>query len=372
MPRPEWTKWAGVLLILAAILPATIRAGIGASAHSHHCTSTISAKAKSATGTQTFPAIDLYRRSLIAGKSVSYKGRQFITVFGEDGRTSAYVTDVDHRAPDEYRIVYLAPHNDVGQIIIQNDTDQWTYRPDTHELIHAHVPAISMTSDAKMRVLTSHYKITRAAEPRIVAGRKTFEVIVQLKGSSSATVRYWIDPYTGLALRTERNHPDGSVEMDSYFSDIKLNPAFSASTFDPSAMHPPGVRLVDKTTASAESGALTTDQIAHAIGGLGVAPHALDGYQLQGANIMLNKGRETLHLHYTDGLATLSLFESVRRTKLPTVVRRSHPVMLSRTVTAHARHDVHYNTLNWDKGRLNMTLVGDLSEQALVRIAQGI
>ena len=185
-----WINRAAVLAILTTVMAAATSGG--------HCASSPD---------PDLNPVDLYRRSLDAAKTVSYTGRQFIMSFGDEGQSSSFVTVITHRAPDEYCIVYRAPRTYAGRTIIESIRDQWTlYAWSTIGLIHAVVPNLSMTRSDKLRLLLQSYKITRAAQPRIIAGRKTFEVIVQRHGSATASGRYWIDPYTWFDP-ANRSHP---------------------------------------------------------------------------------------------------------------------------------------------------------------------
>jgi negative regulator of sigma E activity len=313
--------------------------------------------------------IDLYRKSLDAAAAFSYGGRQFIMSFGDEGRSSSYVTQLTHIAPDRYLIVYRAPHNFLGQTIIQTKSDQWTYMPEAKLLVHTAVPKQTTTREDKLAVLLRNYKITRLPDPKIVAGRETFEVIVQRRGNPKASARYWIDPYTGLTLRTERYHVDGSVALVSYFSDIAYHPSVPANAFNATRFEKPGVRVVQKDAAK-ESSDLSAAQIDRAIGGSALDPAKIGDFELQGASTVVVHKRETLHLRYNDGLSSLSLFESARVSKHPTVVPRSRRVNLGKLGIGWARRDMHYNALNWDQGRINLTLVGDLPVSQLAQLAQ--
>jgi len=354
MPRPDLINRAFTLVIMGIVLGLATAWGQCATA-----------------GSPSLNPIDLYRRSLDAGQTVSYTGRQFIVSFGDDSRSSSFVTQITHKAPDAYSIVYRAPRSYAGQTIIQTKTQQWTYMPRTNTIVHTNVPERTMTRAVKLRVLSENYKITRVLEPKILAGRKTFEVIVQRRGNPTASARYWIDPYTGLTLRTERNHVDGSLAFVSYFSELKVNPPISAKAFDPGSLRRPGTGNIEKS-ATVESSDLTTAQLARAIGGFAIAPAKLDTFEFQGASIMANKGHETLHIRYSDGLSSLSLFESARRTTKSTVVPHSWPVTLGRFGAGRADREMHYNAVNWDRGRLNLTLVGDMAVPELCKLIEGM
>ena len=129
--------------------------------------------------------------------------------------------------------------------------------------------------------------------------------------------------------------------------------------------------MVEKSS-SHESSNLTGAELTGSFSHQAVAPSDIGGFAFQGASKMSTHGHETLHLRYSDGLSTLSLFESVRRTTRPTLVAHSRPITIGKAGVARASRDMHYNTINWDRGRLNLTLVGDLPVATLAALAAGL
>jgi hypothetical protein len=54
-------------------------------------------------------ALRLYSKSLNAAELYSYSGRQYISTWNDDGRSTTVATQVLHGAPDDYSMKFLLP-----------------------------------------------------------------------------------------------------------------------------------------------------------------------------------------------------------------------------------------------------------------------
>ncbi len=328
------------------------------------------AQAATATPPSKPPSAEsLYQKSLVADDRFSYTGHQFLTVWRDDDRTFATATIVTHAAPDKDIIVYTAPHSRQGRVIIGNKTDQWTYVPQRGTVIHSTEPTdpTQKQEAIQFNLLLANYKLIVQPTPAEVAGRKTYEVNLVPRVPGRPYDKLWIDPFTGVALRREKYHSDGSISSVSYYSDIHFNPKLLSTQFTPNRWSGQKFREVNQSSATD----VTVDPAKLPAGFQGVAsvPPALDGYRFQEAT-MLGTGRKaSLHLVYSDGLNTLSLFEMFRIGKTPTHVPGSHVEILSPGRFGHVSQRYAYSLLSWDGPEINYTLVGDMSVRALVALA---
>jgi len=100
------------------------------------------------------------------------------------------------------------------------------------------------------------------------------------------------------------------------------------------------------------------------------APTVLAGYRLVSAGLSSESAKPMLHLRYSDGLNLVSLFELPRtQTRKPTRVPASmRPVQIGRSA-GHVSHRASLTAFNWDKGMLNLTLMGEIAEPTLQALA---
>ncbi len=315
-------------------------------------------------------AAALYERSLNADDIFSYRGRQ-ITTYWRSGRATAVL--VMHRAPSLRRIDYLAPDAQRGRSLVTDERQEWQFDPQSKRLLHhrraANAEAVEDAA-ASYDLLRTNYILQVLPQPRVYADRKAFVVTLSRKAGHTVARRLWIDAATGLVLKRENYREDGKLALTVAFSDISFRAPLSKSLFDLSALiHRPGVRLVEEK-ASGET-TLPLSAVQTQLGGHALAPPTLAGYRLVSAALARNGVRPLLHLRYSDGLNLVSLFELPRsQTRKPTRVPPSmRPVQIGRSA-GHVSHRTSLTTFNWDKGPLNLTLMGEIAEPTLQALAQ--
>ena len=310
----------------------------------------------------------LYQRALISDLMFSYRGRQFLTSYGDDGRSESYVTDVQHRSPNDYKIVYEEPDRDVGRVIVEDDRQQWTLLPHSKVIVHSsqNLPLTRKQASAKYELLKQNYELTVVPTPTWIADRKAFELDITSKDGNGTEDRLWIDPDTGVVLRKEQYHADGALDSVMYFSEIKVFGGKTASikTFSPP---PQGLGGIVEAKKLDEKVIKRTDVMQY-FGKSAICPERIGRFQLQSLTV-LRSGRElTLHLRYSDGLVSLSLFETVRTSRLTSTVALSQPIKLPQKLPGRVVRRYSYNLLNWDTPYVNFTFVGDVRVETLAKL----
>lgn len=359
MDRRTSVAWAAVILAIFWAAQAADAGSAGAPASSQ-------AGRRPASASQ---ALALYRKSLVAADRYSYAGRQYITTWSDDGRSSTVVAQVYHAAPDQFLLRFLAPRNRAGRAILENASFQWTYIPDSKVVVQAPRP-IAMRDDSNTGLLQSNYSFTMGAKPDLIADRETYVVTLTSKSREDKALRFWIDPYTGLALRSERYHAGGNLASVSYFSEINYHPKFTAGTFAPTQWR--DVRIDNSAHKATVAENLSASQISTSLQGRAIAPKRIREYRLVGVTRMEPSIRPTLHLHYSDGLSSLSLFETLKRNRRATRMAGSRPVRIYANAYGRVSERFSYSLLNWDSNHLSMTLLGDLSPETLVDLATAL
>jgi outer membrane lipoprotein-sorting protein len=314
----------------------------------------------------------LYEKALTSDLTFSYQGRQFITTYNDDGRSMSYVTEVTHVAPDDFKIVYEAPARDVGRTIVEDGSQQWTFFPKSKMVIHStqSLPLTRKQASAKYDLLRRNYYLTLDPKTTVLANRKVFRLVLSPRGNRGNVCRLWIDPDTGMVLRKEQYHADGAIDTIMYFSEISMLKNAAPLEFSASSLSIKNPKIVEMTTA--QEIAIRRSDAAGYFGRNAAVPESVDGFQLQSLTVMHEHQGATLHLEYSDGLTSLSLFESQRSSKQATLIAHSRLVYLHRLGFGHSVQRYSYNTLNWDTAHLNLTLVGDVRSQTLASLAESL
>ena len=311
----------------------------------------------------------LFVRILQSDDKFTYKGRQ-ITTYWTTGR--AVSVQVYHQSDGQSRIYYLDPENLHGRLLVSDGTQQWQYDPHHHELLHRHLSPGALDSDDLLSytLLRTNYLLSVDPQPRTWVDRKVWLVTIKRPGGRTLARRFWVDAGSGLILKREIYREDGKLVVTVAFSDINFHPTPSQLSFDMNALaKTPGVRVVE--TRSVAESPLPLSAVSSQLSGNAYAPKVLSGYHLVGASTTTRVGsKPLLHLRYSDGLNLVSLFEQ-RRTLLqrPTRAPAGMRTIQIGAVSGHVSHHSSLTTLNWDTSVLNMTLMGELSLDALQALA---
>ncbi len=311
-------------------------------------------------------AESLFIKVLHADDLFSYQGRQ-ITTYWRTGRAMEVM--VYHRPPDDRRIEFLDPERERGRLLVSDGTQQWEYAPHQKVLRHRRLSPGALDDDDYLSytLLRANYLLTVDPKPRTWADRKTYLVTIKRPHGLTLARRFWIDAGSGLILKREIYREDGKLAVTETFSDIKYHVALAPKLFNLAHLSKT-VRVV--ALPSAET-AVPLTSLRTQLAGKASAPAYLAGYMLVGATTTKISGKPVLHLRYSDGLNLVSLFEQ-RRTQpqRPTLVPPGMQVMPIGSTKVHVSHRSSLTMLNWDTSALNITLMGEMSIDALRGLAQ--
>ncbi len=313
-------------------------------------------------------AEDLFVRILQSDNNFTYKGRQ-ITTYWTTGR--AVSVQVFHQPHDRSRIYYLDPENLHGRLLVSDGAQQWQYDPRSRELLHRHLSPGALDSDDLLSytLLRTNYLLSVDPQPKTWVERKAWLVTIKRPGGRTLARRFWVDAGSGLILKREIYREDGKLVVTVAFSDVNFHPKPSVLSFDMAALaKTPGVRRVE--TRSATETPLVLTSVSAQLSGKAYAPPLLAGYRLVGATTTQVGGKPLLHLRYSDGLNLVSLFEQHRTLpQRPTRAPVGTRSIQIGGVRGHVSHHSSLTTLNWDTAALNVTLMGELSLDALRALA---
>lgn len=227
-------------------------------------------------------ALELVAQATAAERTVAYLGTQFVSVWRGSASSSELVdltnlpgkgTVVRVRggdstgAADQARFVAARSGTDVGRLA---------------------------TADGETSTLADRYTVTVAGAARS-AGRPA--TIVEAHAASGAiAARFWVDDETGLLLRRELYAADGSLERASAFIDLSIDPDVFVSHLPPMLEQAEGLKVSPAAYTSLSAAGWTC-----------CAPEVAGALRL--TDVRRSADGSSLHLAYSDGLTTASVFE---------------------------------------------------------------
>jgi outer membrane lipoprotein-sorting protein len=286
----------------------------------------------------------------LAEPQVSYSARVMLTQwFGK--RTKAEEADVYFSPPNKYRWEFLSPRGGISRVVVSDGEDEFVWLPRRNQVLGGSAAKSGsklITPKEELALLTKNYAISVAGAEE-VAGRDAWRLEITPGERGKPAQELWVDRETSVILQNRRTGTGGMRTALSRFV-----------RFDPVKRWPEEVFRL-KTSSATQSlehaldpDFLSLDQIRQETGQAFDVPTELPGGFVFESADHYTKGKTTVyHLRYTDGLAILSLFETGRAVRSPWGPREFSSGKV----------------LQWNVGHRHFTLVGDVSDDLLTRIA---
>jgi negative regulator of sigma E activity len=308
----------------------------------------------------------LLRLAFDSPQKISYEGEVQSTEIG-DSQAMVSVYRVEHLAPDLTRRWYIAPQSIYGDSVISRG--QRTYNVDVknNRLVVDQNGAIDdqVAINDNFDLLSSNYRVETAPDDTI-ANRTTHVLLLVNKHTGATTMRVWIDAQTHLVLQKERYAANGSLTSQVRFEQLHYTSTIPAAVF----ALPTGF----SRSTGIRHGAPTNDipKLVDAAGFSAKHPRYLpDGFLAVTGDVSDVNNVRTLHLLYSDGIRTVSLFQNARGAS----VDMSHYTVHDIAIQNHTGRYVEQGPITllaWSESGLHFTLVGELSRDELVKIAASV
>ncbi|HET7813305.1 MAG TPA: sigma-E factor regulatory protein RseB domain-containing protein [Candidatus Baltobacteraceae bacterium] len=311
-------------------------------------------------------ATQLLRDAAAAYAKTSYIGQVQNVDYGSK-RADAVMFRIEHRAPNTTRRWYLAPESLYGDSIISiGDT---SYNVDTHHnrILVVKDDAIDdqVAQDENFGLLLHNYNAVLAPDDN-VAGRRALSVVLVNKYSGQSVMRISIDAQTKLVLAKERYASSGAVSHQMRIEQIRYTNSLPAQLFSIPGNYP--------RVEGPQHGLSSSDlpAVIKTAGFKAVGPTYLPGGFVPVAGDVSDiKGVRTLHLLYSDGLRTVSLFENAKGAAVDLGAYTAHSTSV-RSNAAQYVEDGSTTLLTWAQGNLHLALVGELTRTELVKIGSSV
>ena len=311
-------------------------------------------------------AAALLREAAAAYGKCSFVGQVQNTDFGQS-RAESVLFRVEHRAPSTTRRWYLAPEAMYGDSIVSlGDT---SYEVDTHhnQVVVMEDDAIDdqVAEDENFTLLLHNYAPVMAPDDNI-AGRRTLSVMLVNKHTGQTVMRIGVDVQTKLVLEKERYSPSGAVSHQMRFEQIRYTSDLPAQLFTV----PANLKRIEGPSHGISTSDLPA--LVRTAGFRAAGPKYLpEGFSPIAGDVSEIKGVRTLHLMYSDGLRTVSLFQNARGSAIDLSGYKVNTVELPNR-TAQYVVDGATTLMSWTAGNLHFALVGELSREEMVRIASSV
>ena len=332
-----------------------------------HSSSALLLTALLTTGSTPSPApADLLRDAMTAPQRISYVGEVAVLRIGQE-HSDAEVYRVEHRAPDMTRRWYMAPQELYGDSIITRGATTYSIDVKREEVVVANGEDVDqlVTEQGNFGVLMANYNAVYA--PSVTFdGRAADVVLLNNKYTGQTTMRVLVDQATHIMLERQQYASNGSLVAQMRLEQIRYTGAIPTAVF----AIPPGLHRVAGTERGTES-----SDVEHVISSAGfnaLEPKYLpEGFSPIAGDVVSIKNVPTLHLLYSDGIRTVSLFQNEKDAAVD--LSRYHAI-----TTSVANHPGHYvqegptTLLAWSDGNRHFALVGDLSLAELEKIGASV
>lgn len=308
----------------------------------------------------------LLRRALQAEGRLNYQGQRLEVSWSEKGTVAALIREYG-TADGKRRIECCIPGRARDEVFIGNGSQVW-YSTSQRFLWQSHALS-SLPFPQRWKLLRSNYEFRRfPGGLDHVARRPTVVIEARPREPRKAHLRLWLDRERPFILKIERYRPDHTLVSKSAFETIHFTASLKPELF---VIPPP-----QKASDCRSWHPITPQELQRQLGPAAVLPPCLTfGYQLQ--EVLQAQGQESgkvqAHLVYTDGLDTISLF-ALR--PAPFRDRRRWERLNLREVPSQPavwmNREGRFAVLNWQAGDVEQSLVTELPEEAVRRIAAAI
>ena len=223
-------------------------------------------------------------------------------------------------------------------------------------------------SQKEVELLAQNYTFDSApADP--IAGQETDLVTIAPRFEARPTKRLYLAHDTGVILRIEDFDPDGNLRFMSVYTQI----SFEEDTIQQKLAEWRRDEKFPIEKRRRRSQSITLDEAKTVLEDRLIEPTYLPpGFQLLETRYFKHRS-ETIYLRYTDGMLTFTVFESKRKQGSSRSGARRGVEHLQIQGT-EARHEKRGPThiLQWYISDLNFTVMGELPQDELIKVAESL
>jgi negative regulator of sigma E activity len=301
-----------------------------------------------------------------APSTVSYTGVVEVVRIGSHS-AEASVYRVEHRAPDLTRRAYSAPSMLSGDSVISKGDVSFSIDARRHRIVETRNAALDdrIALNDNYALLRANYSIVRKGDESF-DGRSTVSLMLVNKYNHQPAMLVRIDRESKIVLHKQEFSRNGSLVGEVRFEQVRFTAAVPASDF----ALPSQYQLVQGPTFGEPP--QNPDRVVRGAGFPARAPKALpEGFAPVEGSLVELKGVRTVHVLYSDGIRTVSLFENASASTLDMTGLQPEWTNVGARRAEYAE-DGAMALLAWSDGTLHYALVGELDLTELRQIAVSV
>jgi negative regulator of sigma E activity len=297
---------------------------------------------------------------LSAPSHVSYSAVvETVRTGGHGSQASVY--RIEHRAPDLTRRNYSAPPDLLGSSDIVKGNRTFRIDPKHRRIVETATATLGdFQEKTSAALIRANYRALRVGT-EMFDGRPTIDALLVNRHTHRATTFVRVDSQTKIVLDKQEFGADGALVSETRLAQVRYGEVPAANFALPKEY---AVVAAQQSIGPAED----PDRLIREAGFAARKPSLPEGFAPLDGDVVTLRGTRTVQLLYSDGIRTVSLFES------PAAVMPNlnplHPESVSiGSRNAEYAEDGSVALLTWNDGTLYYTLVGDLGRPELRSIA---
>lgn len=156
-----------------------------------------------------------------APTQVDYSGTVRTAAVGKAG-THVVVVHIDHKTNGSDRVKVIEPAREAGRVFVRSSSDH-EHGHRANEPLSLGLSGVKSRLRSDLGLLLSNYHLS-AGDGKPVAGRSTYRIDIVPKYPGRKSKQLWVDRATGVVLKSIINHPVGGVVVTTQFTHIQLSP----------------------------------------------------------------------------------------------------------------------------------------------------
>ncbi len=246
---------------------------------------------------------------------VEYHGIVQTISAGPDA-TRTVVVQIEHSSSGSDRVTIIRPSEDAGRVFARNTGEDRRHEGDRALSLGFLGEKGRVESD--LALLLSNYRLS-AVDGEPIAGRTTYRIDIVPEYPDRKSKSIWVDRRTGIVLKSIVNRPVGDVAVTTEFTQIQLSPeswTLPSSDNQPLVLPKQGaegvstgtewIGITDKTELATLNALAKKENFAL------LSPRYLpQGFVMEEVREFpspTNAHAQVVHILYSDGLSSISLF----------------------------------------------------------------
>ena len=252
------------------------------------------------------------------------------------------------------------------RIVVNDGKYLWEYIPSRQSVLRRVLSGTNNQLAERNIVLIKDNYVTELEGEHFIAGRKSYVIKLSPKKLGSRPCRrIWVDSKEGIPLRTEIYGIDNRLALLSSFVNIEFNTKFRENDFILKVPSKTSVKFLKNYKCPTLSQAQKVVNFK-----VNFPKYLPSGFILTSINAKSKSYYNEVQLQFFDGLCSLSIFES---THINFDYGSPNAVKIALNDKEGIFQDLGLlKIVNWKADGLYFTLIGELSKEEMIKIAESI